>query len=45
MCSDCGEAKKTQWANVDHTYRRVLEDYIELCAKCHRLYDRKLRAA
>lgn len=29
----------THWANIDHTYRRVLDDYIELCPPCHKKYD------
>ena len=27
------------WANIDHKYRRNLDDWIGLCAKCHRRYD------
>ncbi len=40
-CEFCGttEAKKFEWANVNHTYRRVLDDYIRLCTPCHRKYD------
>jgi hypothetical protein len=44
-CEKCGKAKTTfasiQWANIDHQYRRVLDDYIALCVKCHREYDRE----
>jgi hypothetical protein len=45
ICTNCGAnvgpttRAGTQWANVDHTYRRVLEDYIELCRACHAVYD------
>jgi hypothetical protein len=41
VCESCGttEAKKYEWANVDHKYRRVLDDYIQMCTKCHRKYD------
>ncbi len=41
-CENCGTetAKKFEWANVDHKYRRVLEDYIRMCTSCHRKYDR-----
>lgn len=41
MCEFCGTttAKKFEWANVDHKYRRVLDDYIRLCTRCHRRYD------
>lgn len=43
LCEMCGNttAKKFEWANVDHKYRRVLDDYIRLCTKCHTNYDRK----
>lgn len=42
-CEGCGKdglrGSKIHWANVDHLYRRVLEDYIRLCVKCHKKYD------
>lgn len=43
MCEMCGteKARKYEWANIDHKYRRVLEDYIRMCTKCHRNYDKK----
>ncbi len=42
LCESCGSvaAKKYEWANVDHEYRRVLDDYIRMCTSCHRLYDK-----
>ena|SRR3990167_1339998 len=46
FCQNCGNHKqRLHWANIDHKYRRVLEDYIALCPKCHAEYDkdRKLR--
>lgn len=41
VCDHCGrkDKKKYEWANIDHKYRRVLEDYIRLCTSCHRIYD------
>lgn len=41
LCENCGttEAKKFEWANVDHKYNRILEDYIRMCTSCHRKYD------
>lgn len=43
VCKQCGKEKTTpksiQWANLNHKYRRKLEDYIALCAKCHKTYD------
>ena len=28
------------WANKSRTYQRKLNDWIRLCAKCHKAYDR-----
>jgi hypothetical protein len=41
-CEMCGTtiAKKYEWANIDHKYRRILDDYIRVCTSCHRIYDR-----
>ena len=45
MCTDCGKCSLTgrqiHWANIDHKYRRNIDDYIRLCAKCHASYDQK----
>lgn len=40
-CEMCGttQATKYEWANVDHTYKRILEDYIRMCSPCHGKYD------
>lgn len=44
-CSDCGATptKKrgvgTEWANVSKTYKRDLNDWIELCSSCHQRFD------
>ena len=42
-CEVCGISEKRtyHWANIDHKYRRVLEDYISMCVPCHRKYDIK----
>lgn len=46
ICSHCGKEsfnhREIQWANVDHKYRRILDDYISLCKNCHILYDKNL---
>jgi hypothetical protein len=44
-CELCGNAnaKRYEWANIDHKYRRILEDYIRMCVSCHIEYDKKLR--
>ena len=40
MCGTSGLTKQQiHWANIDHEYRRVLDDYIRLCVSCHRYYD------
>lgn len=42
-CEWCGKKNlfghQIQWANIDHKYLRILDDYIRLCAKCHDFYD------
>lgn len=43
VCENCGKGglvgKKIHWANIDHKYKRVLDDYIRMCTSCHQLYD------
>ena len=40
-CEHCGKRKSypLHWANVDHKYKRILADYMALCASCHKKYD------
>ena len=45
-CEDCGKMGEKvngqwniDWSNVDHSYRRVREDYTGRCSSCHRIYD------
>lgn len=44
-CSYCGLKRTTpksiHWANIDHKYRRIPDDYIALCRSCHKKYDLK----
>ena len=42
-CEMCGktDGNRFEWANIDHKYRRVLEDFIRMCTSCHRNYDIK----
>lgn len=42
-CEYCGTkcAKSYDWANIDHKYRRILNDFIRLCRSCHLKYDYK----
>lgn len=40
-CQHCGRTDKPlDWANISKTYKRDLADWIALCQKCHRAYDR-----
>ncbi len=41
QCEYCGEEKNypLHWANIDHLYKRNLDDYVALCARCHKRYD------
>lgn len=41
-CEHCGtiEAKRYEWANRSHKYKRELTDWIRLCSRCHQRYDK-----
>lgn len=40
-CERCGvKNKRLEWANKSRKYLRNLSDWIRLCCKCHREYDR-----
>jgi hypothetical protein len=42
QCEKCDKTSgKIEWANIDHEYKRNLDDYIGLCTSCHRKYDIK----
>lgn len=45
-CEHCGRndmpASNYEWANIDHKYKRKIEDWIRLCPKCHSDYDVKM---
>lgn len=44
-CIDCkttSEFESYDWSNVDHKYRKNLDDFSRRCKKCHRKYDKKL---
>jgi hypothetical protein len=38
-CSKCRTEGYTEWANVSHEYRRDLDDWAEMCRRCHRAHD------
>lgn len=46
-CENCGKSGLTghqiHWANKDHEYRRNRTDWIRLCAKCHKNYDKQFK--
>ena len=46
-CAKCGfeshKPRMIQWANKDGKYHRNLDDYLPLCASCHKIHDRALR--
>ena len=43
-CTFCNQYKTTpksiHWANRSQEYKRDLNDWIQLCAKCHKAYDK-----
>lgn len=43
-CEKCGfessNGRRFHWANKSHQYKRELNDWMRLCAKCHKEYDR-----
>lgn len=42
-CNECGfissNPNKIHWANISHQYKRDVNDWIRLCASCHKKYD------
>ena len=46
-CEHCGTttAKRFEWANKSHEYKRDLSDWIRLCKKCHVKFDGSLNNA
>lgn len=43
LCVFCSDTKKTryEWANISGSYKQDISDWIRLCVKCHRNFDRK----
>ena len=39
VCEICGSNKNIGWANKYHTYKRKIEDWMQVCLSCHRKYD------
>ncbi len=43
-CEKCGESpSRMHWSNDDHTYKREVEGWTQLCPKCHAQHDKLLR--
>lgn len=42
-CGKIGYGHSMHWANVDHKYRRNTKDWLRLCPRCHKSFDKKLR--
>ena len=40
-CTWCFSMVKIEWANISHQYKRNLEDWFQLCQKCHFKYDKQ----
>jgi ribosomal protein L40E len=39
-CRKCGRTDlSVEWANLPHTYKRDIRDWVPLCASCHRRRD------
>jgi hypothetical protein len=38
-CGKKGNGYQIHWSNIDHQYKRNLDDYVALCASCHKKYD------
>ncbi|MEK6878035.1 MAG: hypothetical protein AABY22_00425 [Nanoarchaeota archaeon] len=40
-CKNCKTKNNLEWTNISLKYRRKIDDWMILCAKCHDTYDRK----
>ena len=43
LCEYCKKKGKTDYANKSHKYKKDVNDWLELCRKCHVLYDKNFR--
>lgn len=39
QCENCGASGRLEWASIEHTYTQNREDWMRLCARCHREMD------
>jgi len=37
----CQNASRYEWCNLDKRYKRIRDDWIQLCPSCHRKFDAK----
>jgi hypothetical protein len=42
-CEFCGSDNWLEWSNISGEYKRELDDFQTLCAKCHRNFDLERR--
>lgn len=42
-CTDCGEIKRLELANISQEYKRDLRDWEWLCRRCHMIKDGRLK--
>ena len=42
VCEHCGKIGRTDWSNLTHKYRKIREEWQELCRGCHQRYDYKM---
>ena len=42
-CEHCKKSDKKiyEWANKEHTYKKIIKDWMRLCRGCHMKYDYK----
>jgi len=45
VCKKCQSTKNIEWANISHEYKRIKSDWIKLCCKCHKKFDKKSKGA
>lgn len=41
FCTHCPSIKNLEWANISGEYKHDIADWLELCRKCHRKYDKE----
>ena len=44
LCTECGSTSNVEWANISQQYKRDVEDWEQLCRKCHMTKDGRLNS-